>query len=584
MFRRLTQLLQALGVLAFAATLTAPVTWADSSLARLKNCAPFDWCTYHRTYDGQRHSPLKQITAENVSALRPAWIFQPGNVRQGLQSTPLAIDGKVYVATNVSRVWKLDGETGKREWVYSPELNEAVVTRSFFAHTRGMTLGDGRVYMGTADGRVVALSMDNGSVLWENQVVNSEKESAGFSGAGTFAGDVLVIGQNGGEYPVEGKVFGLDPATGQLKWTFYTTGRDDAEALKTWGGDSWMYGGGGSWQPGSVDWENNQIILGTGNPNPDYDWGGKDWRTTGQRPGINLYTSSTVALNLKTGKVNWYFSEAPHDPYDYDAAPGEYVLIEKDGRKIVLHPGKNGFNHVHDRKTGEVLAVYPDTKNYNWTTGYNKATGEWENMLFPEEGVKTLVCPAIDGGHSWNAGSYNPNTGMFYRLTQEWCMWLTVNREGRITEPVAQPLFAAEFTNEKPADPNNKSQPGSEKQHGWLTAREPVSGSLAWEKRYSVIPHSALLTTGSNLLFVGTATGELQALDAANGNELWSFNNGSSHNGGIISYAAGGKQFIAAATGHGSYVGYGTASLFPDEMKGYADSAALVVYSLPFKK
>src|SRR5213075_1027865 len=154
---------------------------------------------------------------------------------------------------------------------------------------------------------------------------------------------------------------------GDIKWIFYTTGRDDAKALATWKGDSWKYGGGGSWQPGSVDYANNQIFIGVGNPNPDYDYCGDkclDPNAEGWRPGGNLYTSSPIALDLNTGKLNWYSQEAPADPYDYVAARGEFGLVDDShGRKLVLHPGKNGLKHVHDRKTGKPINVYPDMKS-----------------------------------------------------------------------------------------------------------------------------------------------------------------------------------------------------------------------------
>ncbi len=576
-------------VLAVTGLLAVPAALADPSADKIKNCPDHNWCHYHRTTDkGWRHSPLKQINAENVKQLRPVWIFQPGEVRMGMHSTPLVIDGDMYIGTNPSTVWKLNAATGQRLWAHVPEMNEAVVSRSVFAHTRGLTVGDGRVYMGLTDGRVVALDEKTGEKIWDRQLVNSKKDTAGFSGAGTFvSSDLLVIGQNAGEYPVEGRIFGLNPKTGDLKWTFYTTGRNDPKALATWGGDSWKYGGGGSWQPGTVDYDNNQIFLGTSNPNPDYDFCGADCMKTdvnAHRPGANLYTSSTVALDLSTGKLNWYFQEAPSDPYDYDAAPGEYVLIEDNGRKLVLHPGKNGFNHVHDRKTGQPVSVYPDMKNANWTSGFNLETGQWENMLWPKAGEKTLVCPAIDGGHSWNAGTYSPQTGLFYRIANEWCMYLTVapeeggtkisfGTEKRITEPFAQVYMAAEWVG---TDPPNGST------HGRLTARDPVTGKIAWEKRYDIIPHSALLSTGGGLLFNGTYDGYLEALDAKTGEVLWRFNNGSGHNGGIISYEVDGKQYIAAATGHGSYVGRAIVNHFQkDKFVNFQESAAIVVYALP---
>ncbi|MCB1813594.1 MAG: PQQ-binding-like beta-propeller repeat protein, partial [Candidatus Competibacteraceae bacterium] len=244
--------------------------FAASTAEDITDCAPANWCSYHRTVDtAYRHSPLSQITKENVKDLKAAWMFQPGVALQGMHVTPLVVNGTMYLSTNPSTVWALDAATGVRKWVFVPELDEAVVARSFFSHTRGLAVGDGRVYIGTADGRVIAVSEDSGEVIWDKVLVDSKKETAGFSGAGTFVNaDLLVIGQNGGEYPVEGKIFGLDPKTGDVKWTFYTTGRGDDKALATWGGESWKYGGGGSWQPGTVDYANNQILIGVGNPNP----------------------------------------------------------------------------------------------------------------------------------------------------------------------------------------------------------------------------------------------------------------------------------------------------------------------------
>src|SRR2546426_306971 len=485
--------------LALAALLPPPAALAGSSADEIKNCPDQNWCSYHRTVDtAWRHSPLSQVNTTNVKQLRAAWIFQPGDPRMGLHTSPLVIDGYMYVSTNPSTVWKLNATTGERIWAYVPKLDEAIVSRSFFAHTRGLAVGDGRVYMGLADGRLAALDEGTGKVIWERQIVSSKKDTAGFSGAATFVNsNLLVMGQNGGEDPVEGKIFGI---------------------------------------------------------------------------------------NLNTGKLNWYFQEAPADPYDYDASPGEYVLFEdSQSRKLVLHPGKNGFNHVHDRKTGKPLNVYPDMKSFNWTTGFNIETSKGENMLWPKAGVKTLVCPAIDGGHSWNAGAYNPQTKLFYRIANEWCMDLTVAPKGggttitagaetRVTEPVAQPFMSAEWVGANP--------PG-DTAHGRLTARDPLSGKIAWEKRYDVIPHSALLSTAGGLVFVGTTDGFVEALDAKTGNLLWRFNNGSSHNGGIVSYAVGGKQYIAVATGHGSYVGRALADHYhKDKLLNMKESAAIVVFSL----
>ncbi len=584
----------ALGTAATVAMVSALVASPASAVPQcneITHCADENWCAYHRTVDkAYRHSPLTEINKDNIRNLGVAWLFQPGGAEQaagGLHSTPLVLDGAMYVAYNPSSVMKLDAATGQRQWAYVPEMNQAVVARSAFAHTRGTAVGGGRVYMGLADGRIVALSQDDGSVIWDQQIVDSAKITAGFSGAATYVSeDIMVIGQNGGEYPVEGRIFGINPKDGSVVWTFYTTGRGDDAALATWGGDSWLYGGGGSWQPGTVDFANNQIIMGTGNPNPDYDYCGADCRdpnADAHRPGDNLYTSSTVALDLDTGELNWYFQEAPSDPYDYDASPGEYVIFEKDGRRMVLHPGKSGFNHVHDAATGQPLAVYSAMNHQNWTSGFNLETGEFENMLWPVAGEKTLVCPAIDGGHSWNAGSYNPNNGIHYRTVQEWCMWLTIaHKDGsgpisfgeatRITEPYAQVYMAAEWI---------QADPETDKSHGRLIAREPVSGEILWEKRYDIIPQASLLTTGSGLLFNADYLGNLEAIDGDTGDILWTFNLGSGTNGGIISYAVDGKQYITVASGHGTYVGMGMlAGAFAGETMDYQRSALVATFTL----
>ena len=579
----LKQTSSALAAAALTGVMASPTAFAASTAEDIVNCADGNWCSYHRTIDkAYRHSPLTQITKENVKDLKAAWMFQPGVALQGMHVTPLVVNGTMYVSTNPSTVWALDAATGARKWVFVPELDEAVVARSFFAHTRGLAVGDGRVYIGTADGRIIALNEDNGEVIWDKIFVDSSKETAGFSGAATFvSADLLVIGQNGGEYPVEGKIFGIDPKTGDEKWVFYTTGRGDDAALATWGGDSWKYGGGGSWQPGTVDFANNQILIGIGNPNPDYDYCGDtcmDANTDAHRPGTNLYTSSTVALDLNNGKLNWYFQEAPSDPYDYDASPGEYLVIDD---KIV-HPGKNGFMHVHNSKTGQPLNVYPAQKSQNWTTGFNLETGQWENMLWPKAGEKTLVCPAIDGGHSWNAGAYDPSTNTFFRVVNEWCMFLTVapkegavataGTETRVTEPFAQAFMAAQWEG---------TDPPNDKMHGRLVARDPITGDIKWDKRYDIIPHSSLMTTASGLLFNGTYDGDFEALDSETGNQLWKFNVGSGMNGGIVSYEVNGEQYIAVATGHGSYVGRAVAGLYKDELKNYQESSMIVSFKLP---
>ena len=562
--------------------------------ANIGNCPAENWCAYHRTVDkAWRYSPLGQITKENVSQLKPAWIFLPGGSgsgsgNAGLHSTPLAVGGNVYLPANPSTIWKINGATGDRIWAFVPEMDEAVVARSVFAHSRGTSIGDGRLYMGLADGRVVAIDENTAEIIWDRKLVNSQKDTAGFSGAATFVNpDLLVIGQSGGEYPIEGRIFGLNPKTGDLKWTFYTTGRGDPAALPIWGGDSWKYGGGGSWQPGTVDYANNQILMGTSNPSPVYDYCGdqcRDPNANGWRPADNLDTSSIVALDLDSGKLNWHFQEAPSDPYDYNSASGEYVPFEDNSQTLVLHPGKNCFNYVHEPKSGKLVNTYPAQNTQNWTTGFNLETDKFESMPWPKAGERTPALLVVDGGHSWNAGAYDPQRGLHYRVVRESCMRLTGAPEGggttisfgtetRITEPFAQVFMAAEWAG---THPSGDTVPGR------IAAHDPITGALAWAKRYDTMPRSALMSTASGLVFNGTMDGWAEALDADTGETLWRFNNGTGHSGSIISYAADGKQYVSMVVGQGTYVADAVLALFGDEdLINYQSPPALVTFALP---
>lgn len=255
------------------------------------------------------------------------------------------------------------------------------------------------------------------------------------------------------------------------------------------------------------------------------------------------------------------------------------LIDDVDGRDVVVHPGKNGFMHVLDRRTGEPIKVYPAMRHQNWTKGYDLAKRDWIDMLWPKPGERTLVCPAIDGGHSWNAGTYHPGLNTFFRVVNEWCMWLTVGHKeggiqptagtpGRVTEPFAQPFFNAEFEG---------THPPGDRAHGRLVAWDPVAGTIKWERRYDVIPHASLLSTAGGLLFNATYDGWLEALDAETGEILWRYNIGGPTNGGIISYAVNGRQYISVVSGHGTYVGRAIATLFADRLVGIKEEGRLVL-------
>jgi PQQ-dependent dehydrogenase (methanol/ethanol family) len=561
----------ACGVAVVALLGLAASAWAiDPSRIENADKNPNDWLTYHGSYKSWHYSPLDQINADNVDDLAVAWTHVPGRSTRGLQSFPLVADGVLYYSGSYSRLFALDGATGEVIWSYFPELNEDLIAmQTHVPYNRGVALGHGNVYVGTVDGRLIAVDMKTGAPVWDTKLIESEKLTVGFTGAPLVVKDKVIIGAQGGEWPYRGPIFGVDGKTGKKVWEFLTVAGTD-EAMKTWGGDSWKTGGGGGWMAGAYDPETNTAIWGTGNPGPLYDWAGSEWKTKGPRPGDNLYTSSVIGLDPDTGKLKNYFQTLPHDAWDFDDSVGEFVFIEREGQEYIVHPNKGGYVYVFDRNLGFKNA-WPLVTNINFIEGVDDQ-GNLIGRRDMAEGKHTNLCPAIAGGISWNSGSYNPNTGMYYKVGQEWCMDLEIVKTTPILEPMAQLNIGANFT---------FTNPEGGVAHGHVDARDPITGEKAWEIYFPEPPLASLLSTGGNLLFVPDSRGVLHAYNATTGEELWSHNNGLGHNGGIISYTAEGKQYIAVATGWGSLVGDAYPDLFGGPYKNMAtDSGALVVFTL----
>jgi len=535
--------------------------------------SPGDWLMYHGTYRSYHHSALDQINATNVKQLQVAWSHHPGKSTRGLQSMPLVADGVLYYSGSYSRVFALDGATGQVKWSHFPKLDdELVAAQTHSPYNRGLAMGHGKVYVGTVDGRLIALDMATGKVAWDTKLIDSKKLTVGFTGAPLVVKDKVIIGAQGGEWPGRGPIFGVDAKTGEKKWEFFTVAGTE-EAKATWGGDSWRTGGGGGWMPGTYDVQSNTVWWGTGNPAPLYDWAGPEWKTKGPRPGDNLYTTSVIALDPDTGKLKFYHQQLPHDAWDFDSSVGEFLMIERDGRNLVVHPNKSGFVFVYDRANAKIVNVWPLVQNINFVKNIDPKTGELIGRRDMVEGEHKNLCPAIAGGISWNAGAYSPQTGLYYKVGNEWCMDLKIVKTTPILEPMAQLNIGADFTFTDP--------PGG-KAHGHVSARDPVTGAKKWEVKYDEPPLASLLSTGGNLVFVPDARGVITAYNAATGDKLWSHNNGVGHNGGIISYRAGGKQYVAVMTGWNSLVGEGYGALFGEPYKSMAtDTGTLVVFALP---
>jgi alcohol dehydrogenase (cytochrome c) len=554
-----------------ASTLAADVTF--DRLLKADN-EPDNWAMYHGTYKSWHYSALADINTGNVKNLKEAWSHVASRSVRGLQSYPLAIDGVLYYSGAYNQIWALDGATGDVIWHYKQKLNEDLVSKQTHSpYNRGISIGYGNIYMGTLDGKLTAVDMKTGKLVWETKLVDSERLTVGFTGAPLLVKDRVIIGSQGGEWTDRGPIFGVDAKSGKAIWRFYTVAGEEgnADARHTWLNDSWKTGGGGGWMPGGYDAETDTVWWGTANPAPLYDWSGPDWKTKGARPGENLYTTSVLLLDPDTGKLKGYHQELPHDAWDYDSATGEFLMLERDGKKYTVHPSKSGFVWVYDRN-GKVQNVWRLVKNINFVEDI-KPDGTLVGRRDMTAGKQTNLCPFIAGGMSWNMGSYNPKTGLLYKVGNEWCMDLEITKTTPILEPMAQLNIGATF---------NLTHPKDEKAHGHVSARDPITGQKKWEVRFDEPPLASLLSTGGNLLFVPDARGWLRAYDATSGEELWRHNNGQGHNGGIISYKAKGKQYVAVVTGWGGLAGDDYASFFGGTFAQMPkDSGVLKVFALP---
>src|SRR5271163_3639931 len=524
--------------LAASSALAQPV-----DTARIEAGGQNDWLTYHGSYNSYHYSPLEQINAANVSNLGVAWIHIPGRSTRGLQSMPLAADGVLYYTGSYSRTFALNGATGEVIWSYFPELDEALIARQTHSpNNRGVAIGEGKVYVGTMDGRLIALDMKSGKLLWDTKLIDSQKLTVGFTGAPLYAKGTVIIGSQGGEWPGRGPIYGVDAATGKVNWTFKTVGGTD-ESKKSYGNDSWRTGGGGGWMPGTFEPETNIVYWGTANPAPLYDWAGDKWKTDGARPGDNLYSTSVLGLDIDTGDLKVYHQELPHDTWDFDSAIGEFVQVDRDGKHYIVHPNKSGFIFVYDRDL-KVQNVWPLIHTYNFVKSIDPKTGELIGRRdFTAGKAAEPLCPAIDGGVSWNSGSYSPKTGLYYKVGNEWCIALEVVKTTPVTEPVTQLNIGANF---------HKVPPPGDEIYGHLDARDPITGAKQWEVRFPEPPLASVLFTGGNLVFLPDARGVVHDYNAETGGELWNHSDGLGHVGGIISYSAGGKQYVAVTVGFGS--------------------------------
>jgi alcohol dehydrogenase (cytochrome c) len=545
--------------LALLAT-TAPFAARAETVEAMGMASPNDWPQYHRTGAAWRYSPLDQINRENVKKLKVQWIHQPGDITHGLQATPIEVDGVLYYIGPQNNVYALDGATGQTLWHYKPKL--APITGDVFypAASRGVTVGRGKVFVGSLDGRFIALDQKTGKEVWSRQMTNMKKEyGALFSSPPQLAGDILFGGTTGGDQPTRGKIYAVNADTGEPAWTFDTIKNDP----KSWPGDTGNGGGGTTWLPGTYDSTSDTIYIGSSNASPDFY--GAD------REGDNKYTATLLALDPKTGAIKWHRQEIPHDVWDYDSAY-EAVLLPTGDQKTLIHLNKSGFVFVMNKDNGDLKNVWKLVDNVNSVKTIDPKTGELIGRNEPKPGERVLLCPWLLGARSWNHGAYNPKTGFWYTNTMEACNEVVSKKDDPDSLKTVSALSLGVAELKTVAPPSGKAL-------GRLVARDPVTGAAKWSVDYDIPPLGSVLATGGNLIFNGDVEGNIYAYDAENGKQLWRFNAGSGLRGGPISYSIKGKQYIAVPTGLGSLAVGFMASAFP-KVKELPAGAALVVFAL----
>ena len=528
-----------------------------------------DWSSYGGSVFSWRYSALDQINTSNVKNLSPAWIFQTGDYAENLQSTPLVIDGVMYLITPRARVFALDAATGRLIWryMYGPPRPGLVGSFADYIQSRGLAVAEGRVFFGTQDNFLVALDQKTGREAWKVSIDDSKQCGCNVSGAPLVANGNVIVGGTGGDSAHRGYLTAFSAKTGRLAWRWYVVPGPGEKGNETWKGDSWKFGGGAPWLTGSFDPALNLVYWGTGNAGSDF----YDAERVGDKAkDTNLYTASVVALDASTGKLRWHFQEVPDDVWDYDSAY-EVILMDREVRgrmrKILAHMNKSGLTFVLDRETGEFLGDFSVPEVRNWITGVTE-DGKLVGRNEPKLGKTTEICPSAGGAKSWNPMAYSPRTGMLYVPVIEMCENITPHND----KPEEGHTFMnGDFPMHLPSGRTTYSH---------LDAWDPVTGKRSWSMPYKYMLLASVLATSGDLVFTGNPEGEFFALDARTGNKLWSFQTGAGHRGSSVSYSVNGRQYIATGTGfQGALVGGAAAAMFPEA--SFRNGSTLVVFALP---
>jgi alcohol dehydrogenase (cytochrome c)/quinohemoprotein ethanol dehydrogenase len=546
---------------------------------------PGEWLSHGRTPGEQRFSPLGEITTENVSGLKLAW-YRDLDTARGQEATPLVIDGVLHTSTAWSKVKAYDAKTGEELWSFDPEVpGETAVNACCDVVNRGVAAYGGKIFVGTLDGRLIALDAKTGAVVWSKVTVDQTKAYT-ITGAPRIVKGKVVIGNGGAEFGVRGYVAAYDPENGEEVWRFYTVPGDPSKgfenaamemAAKTWTGEWWKLGGGGTvWDSMAYDPDTDLLYIGVGNGSP--------WNQAYRSPdgGDNLFLSSIVALDPDTGEYVWHFQETPGESWDYTAT--QHIIVADLNlagaeRKVLLHAPKNGFFYVIDAKTGAFISA----RNFvpvTWAKGVDPNTGrpiENPDARFGKTGKPAVLAPGPGGAHSWQPMSFSPETGLVYIPAQVAGFpyfpasgW----KPSTIGFNTGTDFAAAALPADAPVRESILSTVS-----GKLIAWDPVKQSEIWSVNHPGTGNGGVLSTAGGLVFQGTKGGEFSAYDAKTGEKKWSFDAQTGVIAPPMSFAIEGRQHIALMVGSG-----GVEALAPGAIGrkggGLPNRSRLLVFSL----
>ncbi|MFT3957209.1 MAG: PQQ-dependent methanol/ethanol family dehydrogenase [Piscinibacter sp.] len=518
---------------------------------------PGDIVSWGIGQQGQRYSPLKQINAQTIGKLAPAWSFSFGGEKQrGQESQPLIHNGVMFVTASYSRIFALDAKTGQKLWKYEHRLPDGIMPCCDVIN-RGAALYDNLVIFATLDAQLVALDQKTGDVVWKEKI---DDYAAGYSASAAplIAGGLLLTGVSGGEFGIVGRVEARNPKTGALVWVRPTVeghmgykydkdGKASENGIsgttgKSWPGDLWKTGGAATWLGGTYNAKTGLAYFGTGNPAP--------WNSH-LRKGDNLFSCSTIAIDVKTGQIVWHYQNTPNDGWDFDGV-NEFVTYDDGAQILGGKADRNGFFYVNDAKTGKLVNAFPFVKKVTWATGIDLKTGRPNYVPENRPGDPTAgadgkkgnvvyAAPSFLGGKNQMPMAYSPDTKLFYVPANEWGMEIW---NEPITYKKGAAYLGAGFT----------IKTNSDGPIGALRAIDPKSGKIVWEASNNAPLWGGVLTTGGNLVWWGTPEGYLQAADAKTGKIVWKFQTGSGVVAPPITWEDKGEQYVAVVSGWGGAV------------------------------